>query len=233
MKKIALILVVFLHLAVGAQVNHADLDAILMEFVSPEGEVNYGELQKNGGQLEAYLKTLQSNQPDASWDAKATKAYWMNAYNAYTLQLMIENYPLKSITDLEKPWDREWIPVGDEMKSLNWIEHEVLRKDFSDPRIHVGINCASKSCPRLAQTAFNEENVEGMLTELMTEFVNDGTRNQITEKKIGISSIFQWFEEDFTTEGDIIDFLNEYSATKISPKAKISYIEYDWNLNGF
>lgn len=233
MKKIALLLVVFVHLAVGAQVNHTVLDAILAEYVSPEGEVNYGELQKNGEQLEDYLKTLQSNQPDASWDANATKAYWMNAYNAYTLQLMIEHYPLKSITDLEKPWDREWIPVGDEMKSLNWIEHEVLRKEFSDPRIHVGINCASKSCPRLAQTAFNEENVEGMLTELMAEFVNDESRNQITEKKIGISYIFQWFEEDFTKDGDIIDFLNEYSATKISPKAKISYVEYDWNLNGF
>ncbi len=221
-------------LAAGGQPDHAAFDALLKEFVSANGEVNYSGLQKAAPKLEAYTAMLEANVPDGSWSDDAAKAYWMNAYNAYTLKLVTDHYPIGSITDLEEPWDRKWIAMGfAEEVSLNYIEHEILRAQFRDPRIHVGINCASKSCPRLHPEAFTEENVDTLLTQLMREFVNDPVRNRIGPKKIMLSRIFEWFRKDFTLDGTLIEFLDRYSNVEIDPKARILYLHYDWSLNGY
>ena len=129
-------------------------------------------------------------------------------------------------------WKIPFAKVGNKTYTLDHIEHQILRKDFSDPKIHVGVNCASGSCPKLGNTAFTEENIESELTRLMKDFVNDTSRNKISKKKVQISSIFDWFKGDFTKKGSVIDFLNTYSETEISPKAKISFLKYDWTLNG-
>ena len=160
----------------------------------------------------------------------------MNAYNAYTIKLILENYPLKSIMDIKEQGKSAWkIPfakVGGKTYTLDHIEHEILRKKLFDPKIHVGVNCASGSCPKLGNKAFTEQNVEAELTRLMKDFINDSSRNKLSKKKVQISSIFDWFKDDFTKNGSIIDFLNAYSETEISKKAKISFLKYDWTLNG-
>ena len=129
-------------------------------------------------------------------------------------------------------WNIPFAKVGNKTYTLNHIEHEILRKNFNDPRIHVGVNCASGSCPQLGNFAFTEQNYETKTNKLMKKFVNDTSRNKISKKKVQISSIFDWFKGDFTKNGSVIDYLNKYSDIKISSKAKISYLKYDWTLNG-
>ena len=121
--------------------------------------------------------------------------------------------------------------VGQKTHTLDQIEHEILRKKFNDPRIHVGINCASVSCPKLWNFAFTEDNIASSLDNLMKEFINDDTRNKISKNNVALSEIFNWFSEDFTKNGTIINYLNTYAAIKTSEKASIKYLTYDWSLN--
>jgi hypothetical protein len=235
MKKIGLLLVAFLLVSqVNAQT--AVFNDLLQKHVSKNGIVDYKSFKNDEAKLDNYISYLEKTSPAESWSENKQKAFWINAYNAYTIKIILENYPLKSILDIKQEGKTAWkIPftkVGHKTYTLDFIEHEILRKNFSDPKIHVGVNCASGSCPKLGNKAFTEENVEAELTRLMKDFINDSSRNKISEKKVQISSIFDWFKEDFTKNGSIIDFLNKYSETEISSKAKISYLKYDWTLNG-
>ncbi|MCG1036125.1 DUF547 domain-containing protein [Polaribacter sargassicola] len=235
MKKILLILVAVFTLSnVNAQTSI--FNNLLQKHVTKDGVVDYKSLQKNEAKLDEFLSYLANTVPDNSWSANKQKAFWINAYNAYTIKLILNNYPLKSITNIKvkgkTAWKTPFAKVAGKTYTLDEIEHEVLFKNFFDPRIHVGVNCASGSCPQLANFAFTENNIDTELTRLMKLFVNDASRNKISEKKIQISSIFDWFKVHFTKNGTVIDFLNQYSETKISPKAKISYLNYDWTLNG-
>lgn len=232
MKQTLLITLALTYLAVGGQPNHAEFDALLKKYVDESGWVDYSGLKESKGELQAYIDILESDSPSDAWNEAQKKAFWLNAYNAYTLKLIIDNLPLKSIMDLDEPWDQEVAAINYRFYTLNNIEHDVLRKEFNDPRIHAGINCASFSCPRLSRTAFTEENVDELLERLMTEFVNDKKRNVVGDKQVELSQIFEWFNEDFTKEGKLIDFLNGYSEIPIDKKAKIKYLEYDWSLNG-
>lgn len=209
---------------------------LLQKHVDNKGNVDYKSFKSDASKLATYITYLEKTTPNKDWSANKTKAFWINAYNAYTLKLILENYPLKSILKIKKKgkdaWNIPFAVVGGKKYTLNTIEHEILRKDFNDPRIHVGVNCASGSCPQLGNFAFTEANIENELERLMKLFINDSTRNKITQKKIQISKIFDWFRGDFTKEGSLIDYLNRYSTTKINKKAKIRHLEYDWSLNG-
>jgi len=121
--------------------------------------------------------------------------------------------------------------VGENTYTLDWIEHEILRKKYNDPRIHVGINCASMSCPKLLNFAFSESNVETALTNLMVGFINDDDRNKISKNNVELSKIFDWFSSNFKKNGTIIEYLNNYASEKINEKASIKYLTYDWSLN--
>lgn len=235
MKRIfTFILMVFLIVSVQSQTEV--YDGLLKKHVDSKGNVNYKSLKTDISKLASYLSYLEKTSPQKEWSDNKTKAFWINAYNAYTLKLILENYPLKSIMSIQKKgkdaWNISFVKVGGKKYTLNHIEHEILRKDFSDPRIHVGVNCASGSCPKLGNFAFTEENIDTELERLMTLFINDKNRNKITEKKIQVSKIFEWFKGDFTKNGSLIDYLNNYSSTKINKKAKIRFLEYDWSLNG-
>ncbi|WP_343330606.1 DUF547 domain-containing protein [Polaribacter staleyi] len=235
MKKILLTLVAIFTLSqVNAQTSI--FNSLLQKHVTKSGVVDYKSLKSDEAKLDNYLSYLEKTIPASSWSENKQKAFWINAYNAYTIKIILENYPLKSITDIKQGGKTAWkIPfakVGGKTYTLDHIEHEILRKNLFDARIHVGVNCASGSCPKLGNVAFTEQNVEATLEQLMKDFVNDSSRNKISEKKVQISSIFDWFKVDFTKKGSVIDFLNKYSETKISPKAKISYLKYDWTLNG-
>lgn len=211
-------------------------DSLLKKHVSTSGHVNYKAFKKDRSTLQSYLDYLAKTSAKKSWSAAKTKAFWVNAYNAYTIALILDNYPLKSIMSVKKKgkdaWNIPFAKVGGKTYTLNQIEHEILRKQFNDPKIHVGVNCASGSCPQLGNFAYTEANYEAKTSALMKKFINDPKRNQLGEKKIYLSKIFEWFKGDFTKKGSLIDFLNKYSNTPISPKAKVRYLEYDWSLNG-
>jgi len=235
MKKIYTIL--FALLFINAQAQTSTFNELLKNNVDTKGNVNYANLKKNEAKLDKYLSYLNSTTPPSSWSKNKQKAFWMNAYNAYTIKTILENYPVKSIRKItqkgKSAWDTPLAKVGGKTYTLNHIEHKILRAKLFDARIHVGVNCASGSCPKLHNKAFTEANVNSELEYLMKEFVNDPTRNNISNsKKIALSEIFNWYKGDFTKKGSLVDYLNKYAKTAISPKAKISHLKYDWNLNG-
>ena len=210
--------------------NHQKWNELLKKHVSENGNVDYKGFKKEEAALQSYLELLSKNLPEKSWTKNATLAYWINAYNAYTVKLILDNYPVKSIKKIDSPWDAAFINLGNKKYSLGKIEHKVLRK-MNEPRIHFAINCASYSCPNLLNEAYTEKNLNNQLEAAAKSFINDKSKNNITANTIEISSIFDWFTGDFKKKGTLIEFLNKYSSVKINAKAKISYKEYNWNLN--
>ncbi|MBB6325073.1 hypothetical protein FHS59_000688 [Algoriphagus iocasae] len=220
--------------------NHTPWDELLKKHVDASGMVDYEGFVKDKAKLEAYLKTLSSKKPDKSWSREEQLAYWINAYNAFTVKLIVDNYPTKSIKDLgpalkiplvSDVWHYKFFQIEGEDFNLDEIEHGILRKDFDEPRIHFAVNCASISCPPLLNEAFVPSKLESQLNSQAEAFINGGTRNKISKNSVQLSSIFSWFKGDFTDNGTLIDFLNKYSKVKIDQNAKISYLDYDWNLN--
>lgn len=235
MKKfIVFTLFTFLSFSIHAQTKI--FNSLLQTHVSQNGYVDYKGFKTDEAKLDNYLSHLATTSPKKSWSVAKTKAFWVNAYNAYTIKLILGNYPLKSIRTIsekgKEAWDIPFAKVGNKNHTLNHIEHEILRKNFNDPKIHVAVNCASVSCPKLGNFAFTEANYEAKTEKLMKKFINDPKRNKITENKLQLSKIFEWFKGDFTKQNSLVEFLNTYSDTKISEEAKISYLKYDWSLNG-
>ena len=233
MKKFILILCLFVtsnQLLIGQTTDHTTWTDFLQEHVSNEGHVNYNAIKANEAGLNDYLNLLIQNTPNDSWSKNEKLGYWINAYNAFTIKLIINNYPVESIKDIKDPWDQKFISVDGEMQSLNYIEHEVLRK-MNEPRIHFAIVCASESCPKLLNEAYGPKNLDHQLTQVTKDFLKDSSKNLITTDTLGLSKIFKWFAKDFKQNGSLIDFLNKYSETTISEDAKINYLDYSWELN--
>lgn len=221
--------------------SHQIWDQLVKAHVKPSGLVDYKGFIKDKAKLEQYLKLISENAPDRkTWSKNQQLAYWINAYNAFTVKLIVDNYPTQSIRDLgpklkipliKDVWHYKFFKIGGVESSLDEIEHSILRKEFDEPRIHFAINCASVSCPPLLNEAFMAEKLEGQLQKVAVAFINDPTRNKITPDKVQISSIFSWFQGDFTKKGSLIDFLNQYSKVKIKSNAKVSHLDYNWDLN--
>ena len=209
---------------------HSPFDTLLNNNVSSEGNVNYNGFKSNRRTLTAYITALGENLPEDSWTKDEKLSYWMNAYNAMTVDLILRNQPIASIKDIKKPWDQRLWKLGDKWYNLEEIEHAILRK-MGDPRIQFGINCASVSCPPLLNEAFVPSKVDSQLNIVATNFVNDKSRNTISEDSVQISKIFNWFSKDFTQNGSIVDYLNKYATVKISKNAKVRYMDYNWELN--
>ena len=234
MKKLLLIALLFFG-ALQMQSQASVFDALLKTYVDKDGNVDYKGLRKNRAVLDVYLKDLEKTIPGKKWSSNKAKAFWMNVYNAYTIKLILESYPLKKITDIKRKGKSAWkIPfakVGGQTYSLDYIEHKILRRWHDDPRIHVGINAASKSGPKFINFVFTEKNVDQKLNKLMKNFINDATKNKITINKLEISKVFEWYKEDFTYKTTLIEFINLYSKVKVSDDAEVIYKEYDWTLN--
>ena len=211
-------------------IDHSKWTDVLQDYVAKNGNVNYKDLQNNRIVLNDYLNELDSNSPKDNWSNAETKAYWINAYNAYTIQLILDNYPLKSIKDITDPWGQTFFKINGETMSLNAIEHEILRP-MGDPRIHFAIVCASESCPKLLNYAYEAKTLNDQLDQAAKEFINDTSKNTITASQITISKIFKWFKSDFPTGTAFINYLNNYSALKIHLDTKINYQNYNWSLN--
>jgi hypothetical protein len=212
---------------------HQSWDELLQIHVSEKGHVNYLGFKKDHKKLLDYINILNltySNGDFPSFSKEEKLAYWINTYNAFTIDLILRHYPLKSIKDIKEPWKQRYWQLGDKWFNLNEIEHGILRK-MNEPRIHFAINCASVSCPKLQNRAFIAKNLEDALTLATKEFLNDPSKNILSEDKIIISKIFQWFAKDFKQYGSLIDFLNTYSNTKASKKATKRFMDYNWELN--
>ncbi len=208
---------------------------LLTSHVTSKGGVNYDAFLKDKTKLDTYLTYLNNTSPQQSWSKNKTKAFWVNVYNAYTIKLILNNYPITSITKIKEngksAWDLPFVKVGKKTYTLNHIEHEILRKKYNDPRIHVAVNCASISCPALINKAFTENNIEQLLTKGIKDFINDPVRNHIHADFVELSQIFDWFKNDFTQQTNLITFINKYSNVKANANASIKYKDYNWNLN--
>jgi hypothetical protein len=230
MLKISFLLTLFLTLNFTQKNIHERWDQQLKEFVSENGKVNYKDWKSSIYDVDSYLEALKNHPPQEFWPKKDVMAYWINAYNALTVQLILQNYPLKSIKDLKDPWGRKVIEIEGKSYSLGEIEHEVLRK-MNEPRIHFAINCASVSCPRLLNEAFSSLKLEQQLYRLTCDFLSDKFKNQLNSKKTILSKIFQWYVKDFGSFDDRINFFKKYGDETISNKTSFRYLPYDWNLN--
>lgn len=212
-------------------IDHGPWNALLKKYVNNKGNVDYKGFAEDAAALNSYLETLSNNAPKDNADKNERLAYYINLYNAATVKLIIDNYPTKSIKSIKSPWGKKIVPIGDKKFSLGDIEHKILRK-MNEPRIHFAINCASFSCPKLVNSAFTANQMEEQLQQASIDFVNDVTRNVISTDKIQLSEIFKWYKKDFTGNGTSLKaYINQYSKTTISPKAKVSYLKYDWSLN--
>lgn len=209
---------------------HAQWDALLRRYVKVDGRVNYKGLATNRAKLKAYLRVLSQHPPTADWSRAEKMAYWINAYNAWTIDLVLEHYPIRSIMELDggKTWQVKRIEIGGERYSSNDIENRILRPEFGDARIHFVINCAARSCPPLYNRAYTADNVELLLEERTRQFISDSRFNRITASRADISKIFDWYATDF---GDVRSFLARYSGVDLLPTATIHFLEYDWSLN--
>lgn len=221
--------------------SHTSWSALLGKHVSSDGKVNYKGFLQDSVALNSYLNSLSKNPPNKSdWSKAEQLAYWINAYNAFTVKLIVDHYPVKSIRDLNPTlyvplvntvWHIKFFKIGGVDFNLDEIEHSILRKEFEEPRIHFAIVCASYSCPPLRNEAFRAEKIHEQLDDQARLFINDPKRNTITENALILSQIFNWFSGDFTKKSSLIEFLNQYSIIQISKNASIEYHDYDWSLN--
>lgn len=212
-------------------VDHSKWNTLTNKHVTSDGLVNYKGIKADIADLNSYFKTLQENIPSDNWKDNEVLTYWINLYNAYTVALIVRNYPVKSIMDIDKAWDNPFIVLGENKYSLNDIEHKIIRVQFEEPRIHFALVCAAISCPVLLNEAYDSNRLEEQLQQQTINFINDKSRNDISEKKAVISQLFNWYPGDFTKRGSIADYINQFSIVKVNQKAKIEFMEYDWSLN--
>ena len=235
-----IITIFFINHGVSGDVSHEIWDQLLKMYVTEHGVVNYEGFLKDKKKINEYLAYLNQNPPQDEWKTHEKLAFWINTYNAATVKLIVDNYPVQSIQDLQPTlripfiydvWHKEFFKIGGKDRSLDEVEHEILRKEFDEPRIHFAINCASVSCPKLRNEAYIVEKLDKQLDAQTWYFINTKRYNQVLPHRIKISRIFLWFVGDFTKNGTLIDFLNKYSDVKIEENAKIEYLDYNWELN--
>lgn len=208
--------------------DHSVWNDLLKKHVSATGKVNYKTFKEDLELLDSYMRSLNEGAPTESASKEERLAYWINAYNAVTVRLILTNYPVSSITKLDggKTWDVKRYSNGSKKLSLNDIENNILRP-MGDARIHFALNCAAKSCPPLLNEAFTSENVNKLLEQRTRAFINS-SRTVIAKEEIKVSKIFDWYGKDF---GSVVDFVNKYAKTKAAKTAKVVFMDYDWSLN--
>lgn len=212
-------------------VDHSWFTVLLKKHVDKTGMVRYADFKKDEKMLDAYLDMLASKVPNNNWSVQELLAFYINLYNAQTIKLILENYPIKSIKDLNGAWTKGIARVNGRELSLGGIENGILRK-MNEPRIHFAINCASISCPTLLNEAYTAAKINEQLEKVTIEFINSD-KNEINENEAKISSIFKFYPNDWKVDGkvNITGYINQYSKTKLNPNANLTYKEYNWGLN--
>ena len=223
----------------SSPITHETWTKILQAHVSDNGLVDYQGLKRDSVNFQQYLSLLSQHHPNNNWTQNQQLAYWINAYNAFTIRLILDYYPIKSIKHIKKfelpfvnsIWNKKFIIIESQVYSLNDIEHNILRKQFNEPRIHFAINCASISCPNLSKEAFESNHIDSQLNKAAIRFINDPTKNRISGETIYLSKIFKWFRGDFTRKTGFIKFINLYLKKPVSNDISIKYLKYNWFLN--
>lgn len=230
--------------------RHQVWAAILKEFVQVKGSesrVDYGRLKTKPAALTEYLSTLEATtQNDFEKFSRQEKlSFLINAYNALTVKLVIDHYPVKSIKDIgglfSSPWKKKFFSLLGRERTLDEIEHELIRPKFDEPRIHFALVCASVGCPPLRGEPFVADQLENQLENSAINFLKDSSKNRFdaAKGKLELSSIFKWYGSDFTK---IFGSIEAFVATRISDlqkeqeairtkKVDVSYLAYDWSLN--
>lgn len=229
-----------------AQVSHVAWQDLLDRYLDAKGDsgvnrFDYAAVSKDDSKkLGFYLNSLQKLDP-RSLSREEQFPYWVNFYNALTVKVVLDEFPVDSIRDIRfltslfGPWDKNLVEVADKKLSLNDIEHRILRPIWRDPRIHFVVNCASIGCPNLAPEAFTAANTERLMESSAIAFMNHKRGVDIGDKVI-LSSIFDWYGADFgSNQSEILSYVSEYYDGADKPKllekdVKIQY-QYDWDLN--
>lgn len=221
---------------------NAPYNEFLSKYVSRQGGINlvaYGKVtDEDEDKLETYIQTL-SNVDIAGYSDEAIMAYWFNLYNAKTIDVILDNYPLKSIRKIgfSGPWKKKNLTVNGKSMSLDNIEHDTIRANYDEPRIHFAFNCASIGCPDLKLTAWEEATLDADLTQAAKDFVNSPRGIDVSAKgKLTGSSLFKWYKSDFgATDADVVRYLAQFAEGE-TEKALVSAVKFDkfdynWNLN--
>jgi Protein of unknown function, DUF547 len=241
--------------------THAAWTALLKRHVvlrdgARASQLRYAGMAADRAALKAYLAALAAVAPAQfeGWSKPAQMAFLINAYNAATVELILTRYPkLESIKDLggllSNPWKPKIVPLLGTMRSLDQIEHEMLRARgrYDDPRLHFAVNCASIGCPMLREEAFVGERLDAQLDEQARRFLGDRTRNRwnAERRRLEVSKIFDWYGEDFRLGHQGIASLPAYFARHAdlladapadrerirTQKVEIAFLDYDWTLN--
>lgn len=213
-------------LLMACSLASADYAMVLSTYVDKHGMVDYAGLKANRGPLDAYVKSLE-NPNTAGWTEQDWIAFWINAYNARTLQIVVDHYPVKGIKSIRGAWTRLHAPIAGKNRTLDEIEHKILRKDYDEPRIHMALVCAAWSCPKLRNEPYNGTILGSQLSDQSRAFLSRPTRFRINGNTAYLSKIFNWFKRDFES---VPEFIKTYSGQDISGM-KIKYQRYDWSLN--
>lgn len=221
-------------------VDHGAFDAWLGRYVVRRSDnltlVRYGAVTPaDRAALSRYVDTLEAFGP-SRLKRREQLAYWVNLYNAATLELVLAHYPVASIRDVQAPWDQKLLTIEGEAVSLNDIEHRILRPIFKDARLHYALNCASIGCPNLQERAFRGATVQGRLDALARGYLIHPRGLAIEGGKLVVSSLFHWYGADFgASEADIIAHLSAYVPPEqqklLAGRAHFDAHRYDWRLN--
>jgi len=229
-------------------VDHSGWDKILSKYVvaSPDGinRFSYRRVSATDKKaLRSYLAMLQTVKPSAL-GADERRAYWINFYNALTIDVVLDHYPVKSIRDIAispglftvGPWKKALVTVEGKRLSLDNIEHDILRKEWDDARVHYAVNCASISCPNLMAKAFTAKALDEMLDRGARDYVNHPRGVTVRGNKVMLSRIYDWYRRDFgKSEREVLAHVAKYATPAL--KKQLSGIEtidgydYDWSLN--
>lgn len=226
-----------------AKINHSAWQQILNGYLknrhrSGINRFNYRALKankRNRNKLNAYIRSLEAINP-RRYSKKVQKAYWINFYNALTVKVVLDNYPISSIKKIgwfgRGPWNTKYVTVLGKKLSLNNIEHNILRPIWRDNRIHYAVNCASLGCPNLAARAYTSANTERLLNNAAKNYINHRRGVRFRGNKLVISSIYKWYQVDFgNVKQHLIKYANPQLAKRlISYRGSFSY-DYNWTLN--
>lgn len=235
---VSIMLTAFLSTAVSQNsVSHQKWTELLQKYVDPYGKVDYKGFKADEARLDEYLDLLSNNAPTNYWKVEDQKAYWINAYNAFTVKLILKNYPLKSIMEIKEgeknAWNIPFIKIGEKLYTLDYIEKTMLLGQFNDSRIHFAVNCSAVSCPILRDKAYVPENLDIQLRLSARRFINDKRFNILSENHLQISQIFNWYKDDFLKEAPSIQaYIDEHTPhVDVSSKASLNFLDYNWSLN--
>ena len=240
--RVVLVLGWVLAAASGARAEAVDYGtyAELLQAHVRDGVVDYAGFKADEARLDDYLARNGRVNPE-SLSREDRFAYYINAYNAWTIKLILTGYPgVKSIKDLggllQSPWKKPFVKIDGRTLTLDEIEHSILRPQFKDARVHFAIVCASKGCPPLMAQPYRGAVLDEQLNRVTTAFLNRPGNYRLEGDRFEVSSIFKWFGEDF---GNLFDFYIRYAQGDLKQalqsgrdRIRIGYLDYDWSLNG-